>query len=69
MSGKLMATNSDLQTDGTLIWKINMLKFLADDYTLTAKSRTANIWAFVITLLLIVFSVYCFTKNRKTRIY
>jgi len=69
MPGKLMATNSDLQNDGALVWKVNMLKFLADDYTLTAESRAANTWAFVVTLLLIVFSGYCFIKNRKTRIY
>jgi hypothetical protein len=63
LPGKLMATNSDRQNDGTLIWKINMFKFLADDYTLTAESRTTNLWAFAVTLLLIVFSVYCFSKR------
>jgi len=63
LPGKFIATNSDLQTDGTLVWKVNMLKFLADDYTLTAESRAVNIWAFVVTLLLIVFSGYCFIKR------
>ena len=62
LPGKLMATNADQQNDETLIWKINMFKFLADDYTLTAESRTANIWAFAVTLLLIAFSGYCFIR-------
>jgi len=69
MPGKLMATNSYRQNDGALVWKVNMFNFLADDYTLTAESRTANMWVFVVTLLLIVFSGYCFIKNRKPRIY
>jgi hypothetical protein len=64
LPGKLMATNADLQNDGNLVWKINMLKFLADDYTLTAESRTVNVWAFAVTLLLIAFSVVCFIKLR-----
>ena len=60
LPGKLITTNADWQNDETLVWKINMLKFLTDDYTLTAESRVVNVWAFVVTLLLIVFSAYCF---------
>ena len=62
LPGKLVATNANLQNDGNLVWKINMFKFLADDYMLTAESRTVNVWAFAVTLLLIVFSVVCFRK-------
>ena len=62
LPGKLIATNADLQNDGSLVWKINMFKFLADDYMLTAESRVVNIWAFALTILLIAFSVACFKK-------
>ena len=62
LPGKLISTNCDQQNDGTLVWKVNMYKFLTDDYSLSAESRRANIWAFVVTLLLIVFSLYCFKK-------
>lgn len=62
LPGKLLTTNADQQNEQTMIWKINMFKFLADDYSLTAESREANIWAFVITLLLISFSLYCLIR-------
>ena len=31
LPGKLISTNSDQQNDGTLVWHVNMLKFLADN--------------------------------------
>ena len=60
LPGKIMTANTDLQNDGVLEWNVNLFKFLADDYTLTAESRVANIWAFVVTLLLVVICVCCF---------
>ena len=65
LPGKIMTANTDLQNDGTLQWNINLYRFLADDYALTAQSRTINLWAFAVTLLLILFSVYCFMKNER----
>jgi len=64
MPGTILTTNADRQNDGLLSWQINMLKFLADDYILTAESRTVNVWAFAVTLLLLVFSVYCFSRKK-----
>ena len=62
LPGKIIASNAYLQDNGTLAWEIDMFKFLADDFTLTAESRAVNVWAFVVTLLLVVFSVYCFCR-------
>ena len=62
LPGKIMTANTDLQNDGVLVWNVNLFRFLTDDYTLTAESRVANIWAFAVTLLLIVFSVYCLIR-------
>ena len=64
LPGTIITTNADMQNDGLLAWKINMLKFLAEDYILTAESRTVNVWAFAVTLLLLVFSVYCFSRKK-----
>ena len=66
MPGKIVTANSDLQDGGTLIWKIDLYRFLADNYALTAQSRTMNLWAFAVTLLLIIFSIYCFIKKPNT---
>ena len=63
LPGKIVTSNTDLQNDGALKWNVNLYRFLADDYTLTAESRKMNLWTFAVTLLLIVFSVYCFTKK------
>ena len=65
LPGKILATNTDLQNNGVLAWNINLFRFLADDYTLTAESRAVNVWAFAVTLLLIVFAAYCFGKIRS----
>jgi len=60
LPGKIMTANTDLQNDGVLVWNVDMFRFLADDYTLTAESRAVNLWAFLVTLLLVVISVCCF---------
>jgi hypothetical protein len=63
LPGKIITANTDLQNDGVLAWKVNLFRFLADDYTLTAESRAVNVWTFVATLLLVVFAGYCFRRR------
>jgi hypothetical protein len=64
LPGKIMASNTDLQNkDGILTWNINLFRFLSDDYTLVAESRTVNGGAFAVTLLLIGFAGYCFGRK------
>jgi hypothetical protein len=65
LPGKILIANTGLREDGKLVWEINMLKFLSDDYTLAAESRKANGWAFAVTLLLLLFAVYSLAKKRK----
>jgi hypothetical protein len=62
--GKIIATNSALQNNGFLVWNVDMFRFLADDYTLTAEWRKANVWAFVIFFVLL-FAAYCLGFRRK----
>ena len=63
LPGKIMLSNTDVQNDGVLEWNVNLLRFLTDDYTLSAESRAVNVWAFVVTLLLVLFSGGCFYKG------
>jgi len=67
LPGKIMTANTDLQNDGVLVWNVDMFRFLADDYTLTAESRVVNIWAFVVTLLLVVISMCCFVMLHSSK--
>ena len=64
LPGKILSSNTDLTKDGVLKWNVNLYRFLADDYTLTAKSRTTNYWAFAVTLLLILFSLYALIRKK-----
>jgi hypothetical protein len=63
MPGKLVAANTLL--NDTLQWKVNAIRFIADDYILTAQSRTLNTWAIVITLLLGACSVILLLKRKR----
>ena len=65
MPGKLVAANTSL--NDTLQWRVNAKRFLTDDYTLTAQSRTLNTWAIVITFLLGACSIACLTKIKRTK--
>ena len=67
LPGKIMTTNTVLQNNEVLVWSVNLYRYLADDYILTAESRVENIWAFVVTLLLIVISVYAICKTGSFR--
>jgi hypothetical protein len=60
--GKLLYTNAPVNRQDTLIWKVNALRFTADDYELIAKSRSVHPWAFVFTFLLLALSIYCLTR-------
>ena len=62
LPGRIITSNTDLQKDGALEWNVNLLRFLTDDFMLTAESRIVHVWAFVVALGLILFSGYCFRK-------
>ncbi len=65
MPGKIVSTNAPLSDNGAPEWKIDAWRLLAADLTLTAKSRTPNYWAWLITLLLAATPICLFTAARK----
>jgi hypothetical protein len=63
MPGELIDTNTALTalTDHqSLTWTVDAYRFLAHDYILQAQSRTCNVWAFIVTGLILLLAVYCF---------
>lgn len=58
MPGKLISTNAVQKEGERLVWKVDAYRLLGHDYTLNATSRKMNTWAFVVTGLLILLSVY-----------
>lgn len=64
---KLIKTDAPIINSDTLIWKVDGMRLLFDDYTFTAEYRVVNVWAFVIgglVLILAVGSVVVLWKKR-----
>ena len=59
LPGKIIQTNAPIISGDNLKWKADAIRMLPSDYILTAQSRTANIWAFIVTALLVLFSGFC----------
>jgi hypothetical protein len=60
--GKTIYANTQLRKQDTLVWKVHALRFISDDQTIIAESRSVNIWAFAVTFLLILLAGYCFIR-------
>jgi hypothetical protein len=69
MPGEILRSNSDFEAKDTLTWNMQGLKFLTRDYVVEAESRKTNVWAFVLTGLIIVVAIgsFFFRKNRFAR--
>lgn len=67
--GEVISTNSPIVNANTLIWKVDGIRILFDDYMLTAQYRVANRWAFIISgliLITVVTSVLLLLKKRRS---
>ncbi|MCD7935235.1 MAG: hypothetical protein LUG98_00075 [Tannerellaceae bacterium] len=66
LPGTLVQTNTELFDEGTPFWQITLATLWMEDYTLTAQSRTANAWAFIVTFLFIgITAGTLFRRKRK----
>lgn len=54
MPGKILSANTELIRQDTVSWNINTLRFLTDDYVLTATSRKLSGWRLALTAILVV---------------
>ena len=55
--GKVISTNAPIIDAEYLKWKVDGMRLLFDDYTLTASYRVVNIWAFVISGLILILAI------------
>jgi hypothetical protein len=65
MPGNIIETNSNLLDAKKLNWKIDGDRFFFLDYEIYAKSRVANVWAFVLSGIFIVLVVLSFFIRKK----
>ena len=70
MPWAVVETNADSVNNQELHWKPPVIKFILNDYTMTARSRKMNIWAMVISgvVILLTFVLFYFRKARPVRI-
>jgi hypothetical protein len=60
MPGKIINTNSATKNSDTLSWKVDAYRFSMHDYEMYANSRTPNIWAFIVSAIIIIMVVLLF---------
>ncbi len=66
MPGKVTdAGNGTLQPDGTILYAFTGERLIPQDYTITATSHVAHIWAYIVTLLIILLAIGSFLYRRK----
>jgi hypothetical protein len=64
MPGKLIQTNSQIIHRDTLQWKITAYRMVLNDCMISATSRVANVWAFIVSGLLVLLAIGSFIYKR-----
>jgi hypothetical protein len=65
MPGKILDTNASISHGDTLTWNVNSERFLFMDYSIYAKSRNPNYWAFVISGIIVFLGLLGLIIKRK----
>lgn len=58
LPGKVVRTDAPVLDDGTPVWKVDCYRLLYSDYELDAVSRETNIWAIVLTFIILAAAIY-----------
>jgi hypothetical protein len=65
LPGEIINTNADSLSGNCAVWKPSVFKFLANDYTMYAETRKLNGWAVIVSVLVLLATVYVFVKKRN----
>lgn len=66
MPGKVISTgNGTLQADGTIFYPFTGERLIPQDYTITATSRVTHIWAYILTLLIILLAIGSYIYRKR----
>jgi hypothetical protein len=66
MPGKIIQPNNAIVHGDTLIWKLTAYRMVYSDYEISAQSRKANIWAFVISGIIVFFAIGSYFYKTKS---
>ncbi len=64
LPGEIIDSNADSLSGSHAIWKPSVYKFIAKDYTMHAETRKLNLWAVIVSVLVLIATVYVFLKKR-----
>lgn len=68
MPGKVIDTgNGILQADGSILYPFTGERLIPKDYTISATSRVTHIWAYILTLLIILLAIGSILYRKKRR--
>ena len=68
MPGKVTDTgNGTLQPDGTVFYPFTGERLIPQDYVITATSHVTHIWAYILTLLVILIAIGSFLISKRRR--
>jgi hypothetical protein len=66
MPGQLIDTNAEKIQGDTLVWQMNSMKFIDSDYIMYAESRLTNLWAYIVSgIILVIAIIIPFLKKKK----
>ena len=57
LQGQLVDTNAEKIEGDTLAWLMSSIKFIDSDYTMSAESRFTNLWAYVVSGIILVIAL------------
>ena len=63
LPGKVIQSGNAVISGDTLTWKLTAYRFIPADYVIQAQSRKANVWAFLLTGLIILIAVGSFIRK------
>lgn len=67
MPWSVVSTNADSVNGNQLFWKPPVTKFLLKDYTMTARARKLNLWALIISGLVVLATLALFFARPQAR--
>lgn len=65
MPGRISPKDNVVMNGDTINWKLTAYRMLYDDYVITAESRKANIWAFIVSGLILALAIGSFWYKPK----
>ena len=64
--GEIIEAENAVAQNNAFSWRLTAYRMIYDDYTIEAKSRIINYWAFIITGLIVIISLFSlFYKPQK----